>query len=326
MPLNFAWRAPAWRSILVACCSLAAAVAHAVFPDRPVHIIVPVPPGGLADTQARMIAEKLSHRWMRPVIIENRPGAGSTIAAAYVARSPADGYSLLLVGPSHVITPTLYRNLPYHALQSFQPVALIGISPFVLVARPSLAAGSFPELVQLAQRSDKGLSFATAGVGTAPHLAGELMRFRAMARFMHVPYKGTAEALSALEGGHVDFAILDISVANLVDKGVLKALGVTTAERSSRLPKVQTLAEQGVAGCDVSYWSGLLAPAGTPVAVVAQLNAAVRDALDTSDIRSRFGALGLRVLDLSPEDYADLMATDYLGYAKTIRITGVMPE
>jgi tripartite-type tricarboxylate transporter receptor subunit TctC len=324
--LKLAWRAPSWRSILIACCALGVAVAHAVFPDRPVHIIVPMPPGGLADAQARMIAEKLSSRWMRPVIIENRPGAGTTIAAAYVARSPADGYSLLLVGPSHVISPTLYRNLPYNALESFQPVALIGISPFVLVARPELAANSVAELVQLAARSEKGLSFATAGIGTAPHLAGELLRFTAMARFMHVPYKGTAEVLAAVEGGHVDFAILDISVASQVDKGILKALAVTTAQRSSRLPKVKTLAEQGVPGCDVSYWSGLLAPAGTPIAIVTQLNAAVRDALGTSDIRSRFSALGVHVLDLSPEDYADLMAVDYLGYARTIRVTGVMPE
>ena len=186
--MDVSWRAPSWRSIVLSCWALAAVAAHAVFPERAVHIVVPMPPGGLADTQARMIAEKLSHRWMRPVIIENRPGAGSTIAAAYVARAPADGYSLLLVGPSHVITATLYRNLPYNAQNSFQPVALLGTSPFVVVARPGLEANSIPELIQLAARSAKGLSFSTAGIGTAPHLTGELMRFTSMARFMHVPY------------------------------------------------------------------------------------------------------------------------------------------
>jgi tripartite-type tricarboxylate transporter receptor subunit TctC len=324
--LTSTWRTPVWRTIVLACWSLAAAAAHAVFPDRPVHIIVPMPPGGLADMQARMIAEKLSNRWMRPVIIENRPGAGSTIAAAYVARAPADGYSLLLVGPSHVITGTLYHNLPYHALQSFQAVALIGTSPFVLVTRPDLPANSVAELVQLAARREKGLSFATSGIGTAPHLAGELMRFTSMARFMHIPYKGTAEALTALEGGHVDFAILDVSVANLVDKGVLKALAVTTAERSARLPKVRTMNEQGVTGCDVAYWSGLLAPAGTPHAVIEQLNAAVHDVLESSELRTRFDAMGLHVIDSTPGDYADLLMFDYLEYARTIRITGVMPE
>ena len=321
-----AWRTPAWRTVVFACWSFAAAAAHGVFPDRPVHIIVPMPPGGLADTQARVIAEKLSHRWMRPVIIENRPGAGSTIAAAYVARAPADGYSLLLVGPSHVITGTLYHNLPYHALQSFQAVSLIGASPFVLVTRAELPANSVAELVQLAARREKGLSFATSGIGTAPHLAGELMRFSSMARFMHVPYKGTAEALTALEGGHVDFAILDVSVANLVDKGVLTALAVTTAERSARLPNVKTMSEQGVTGCDVAYWSGLLVPAGTPHAVIEQLHAAVREALESSEVCTRFAAMGVRVIDATPGDYADLMMLDYLGYARTIRLTGVGPE
>src|SRR5438132_1510624 len=249
------------------------------YPSKPVKIIVPFPPGGSADASGRIVAEKMSEEWKQPVLVENKPGAGTTIAAAFVAGSVPDGHVLYLTGPvSHAVSAALYKNLGYDAVSSFTAVARVASAPFILVVHPSVKANSVQELVDLARARPGALTYASSGSGAAPHLATEMLASMTGTKFVHVPFKGTAPALVALLGGQVDFQVADVAAIPHVRAGKLRALAVTTAKPSVLVPGVPTVAESGVPGFDVPSATGILAPVETPRVVVAKINSAINRA------------------------------------------------
>ena len=307
--------------------ALVAAASTAVaqpFPSRPVKIIVPFPPGGSADAAARIIAEKTSEEWKQPVLVENKPGAGTTIAAAFVAGSAPDGYVLYLTGPiSHAVSAALYKNLGYDAVSSFAAVARLASAPFILVVHPSVKANSVRELIELARARPGALTYASSGSGAAPHLAAEMLASMTGTKFVHVPFKGTAPALVALLGGQVDFQIADVAAIPHVRAGKLRALAVTTARPSALVPGVPSIAESGVPGFDVPSATGILAPAGTPREIVARINAAINSALATGDVRQRLNAQGFEAAPATPEEFAAFLASEVRKYARIIQEAGV---
>ncbi len=304
--------------------ALAALVARAEYPQRTVRIIVPYMPGGMADLQARALAEELARRWKRGVVVENRPGASGTIGAA-VAANATDGHTLYLAGPAHAITATLYPDLPYDPVRSFEPVAQVGTSPFVLVVSAESGVKSVAELVAKGDRGPDGLTYATAGHGTAPGLIGELIGQERKVFMRHIPFKSAPEAVNAILSGETDFAISDASVIPLVLAGRVRALAVTSKERSAQLPGVPTMKEAGLPGCDFSYHSGILVAAGTPPEVVAELNAAIREALESPRLRRRLAAVGLEVTPSTAAEYRVALAREIEKYARTIRKAGIRP-
>jgi len=311
----------------VAWLALVAAASTAVaqtFPSMSVKIIVPFPPGGSADAAARIVAEKTSEEWKQPVLVENKPGAGTTIAAAFVAGSAPDGYVLYLTGPiSHAVSAALYKNPGYDAVSSFAAVARVASAPFILVVHPSVKANSVRELIELARARPGALTYASSGSGAAPHLAAEMLASMTGTKFVHVPFKGTAPALVALLGGQVDFQIADVAAIPHMRAGKLRALAVTTARPSALVPGVPSVAESGVPGFDVPSATGILAPAGTPREVVAKINSAINRALATGEVRQRLNAQGFEPAPETPEEFAAFLASEVRKYARVIQEAGV---
>jgi tripartite-type tricarboxylate transporter receptor subunit TctC len=310
-------------SILAVFAAASAALAQN-FPSKPVRIIVPFPPGGSADASARIVAEKTSEEWKQPVLVENKPGAGTTIAAAFVAGSAPDGHVLLLTGPiSHAVSAALYKNLGYDAVSSFAAVGRVATAPFILVVHPSMKANSVQDLVELARARPGALTYASSGSGAAPHLATEMLASMTGTKFVHVPFKGTAPALVALLGAQVDFLIADVAAIPHIRAGKLRALAVTTAKRSALVPEIPTVAESGFPGFDVPSATGILAPAGTPREIVARINAAINRALATEEVRQRLNAQGFEPAPMSPEEFGAFLASEVRKYAKLIQEAGV---
>src|SRR5437588_405643 len=252
------------------------------FPDRPIKIIVPFGPGGFTDVVARIIQKDLGPAVGQPVIIENRPGAGSTIGTDAVAKAKPDGYTLAMISTTHVISPHLYKGMPYDPIRDFAPVMKIGEGPYVLVIHPSLAARNVAELVALARKSPNTIDYASSGNGSSQHLVGALFATMAGAPINHVPYKGSSQAMQDLLGGQVKVSFVGMpnALPNLAS-GKLRALAVTSRKRSADLPDVPTLDEAGVRGYDATIWLGLIAPAGTPRDVVHRINAEMTRILAT---------------------------------------------
>ena len=296
------------------------------YPNKLVRIIVPYPPGGSAEAQARLVAQKLSETWGQPVIVESKPGAGTTIGAAYVANSPADGYTLYLAGTtSHLPSAILFRKtIKYDALKSFVGVSLVASSPFILTVNPSvLPINSVKEFIDLAKAKPDSITYASSGNGAGPHLAGVLLQMLAGIKILHVPFKGSAPATVALLGGQVQAQMADVSVIPQLEGSKLRGLAVTSAERSPLIPNLPTIAESGVPGYDVTYLSAILAPAGTPKAVVNQINAAINKALASSDVRQRFNAQGFEPVGSTPEALDQLFASEMVKYEKVIKESGM---
>lgn len=298
------------------------------FPTKLVRIIVPYPPGGSAEAQARILAQKLSEAWGQPVIVESKPGAGTTIGAAYAANSPPDGYTLYLAGnASHTVSAILFRkSIKYDALKSFTAVSLIASSPFILTVNPSVPATSVKEFIDLAKARPDPLTYASSGNGAGPHLSGVLLQNLTGIKLVHVPFKGTAPALVALLGGQVDALFADVAVIPHLQSGKLRGLAVTSAARSPLIPNLPTIAESGVPGFDVTYLSTILAPAGTPKAIVNRINAAINNALASSDVRERFNAQGFEPAGSTPEALEALFAAEMAKYEKLIKDSGMQVD
>lgn len=313
------------RALAAIAAALVAAGALAQsYPSKPVRVIVPFPPGGSADAASRSMAEKLSSLWGQPVVLEHKPGAGTTIAAAYVAASPPDGYTILFCGAiSHAASANLYRNLGYDAVRSFAPLGTISLSPFILVVNPRTKAGSVLELIELARSRPGELNYGSSGNGASPHLAAEMFSRAAGIRMVHVPYKGMQPVLVALVSGEIDLTFADIAVMPLVRSGRLTALAVTTAKPSSLVPGVPTLAESGVAGVDIPSVAGFLAPAGTPRDTVALVNTSMARALAAGDLRERLIGLGFEPYQTTPEEFGAFLAAEVRRYAQVIRDAGI---
>ena len=308
----------------VALLGLAVTTAEGSFPAKAVKIIVPQAPGGASDALSRIVAQKLAEKWGQTVVVENRAGAGGNIGTAEAAKAPADGHTLLLgyVG-THVINPHLYKDLGWHPVKDFVPVATLAAVPFVLVASPSFPAKTAQEVIAIARREQGKLTFASAGNGSVNHLLGELFANAAGVKMTHVPYKGAAPALTDTISGQVQISFTSLpSAVGHIKGGRLRGIAVTSAQRSESMPEIPSLAESGLAGFDVNPWFGLLAPAGTPDDVVNQLNRDINEALQSADVRKRFADQGAVPLPMTPAQFAAQVKGDLEKWEKVVRDSG----
>lgn len=293
------------------------------WPARPIRLVIPLSPGGFADTPGRMLAARLSTALEKQVYVENRPGAGGTIGADSVAKSPPDGHSLLLTGTPHVIAPWLYRNIAYDALKDFAPVALIATGPYILVAHPKLGASSVRELIALAKAQPGKIDYASSGNGSAQHLVSALFGFMAAIQLNHVPYKGSGPAMQDLASGQVSLSFSGIPNAlSHLKSGRLRALAVSTAKRWPDLPEVPTVAEAGLPGYEATLWLNIAAPAGTPSAIVQRLTQETQKALLDAELQQSFRNAGVEASYLAPEALAAFMRAEYEKWGKVVRDTG----
>lgn len=293
------------------------------YPIRPIRIIVPFSPGGAADTPGRFLASKLSEAIGQQVVIDNRPGAGSTIGAELAVRAAPDGYTLLMVSNTHVISASLYSKLKYDALNDFTPILQFGDAPNVLVVHPSLPVKSVKDLIALAKAKPGQIDFASSGNGSSQHLFTALFMSMAGIKMNHVPYKGSGQARTDLLSGQVTVAMPGISsVISHIKVGQLRALGVTSLKRSPELPNVPTISEAGVKGYDATLWLGLLGPAGLPKEIVERLNAEVAKLLKSKDLQAQFAKVGTEIVYRAPEAWAAYLKSERDKWAKVVKETG----
>ena len=317
------------RAALACLAGLAPAVAQAQsgaesYPVKPVRIVIGLAPGGGTDIQARLFAQKLSENFARPFVVENRTGAGGTVAYSQVAKSPPDGYTLMGVTSGFTITPSIYSKLPYDPVKDFAPVSLVVQAPFLLLVHPSLPARTVKDLLAIARAKPGTLDCATAGYGSSTHMAFELFRVSAGVKITAIPYKGTGPALVDGMAGqvHMLFGNVLSSLAS-VKAGKLRALAVTTARRSAVLPDLPTIAESGVPGYENSTWFGILAPAGTPAAVVGRLNAELVKISKSQDIVERLAPDGGEPVGSTPEQFARHLVSEIARWRTVVKDAGI---
>ena len=311
-----------------ACAAVAAFALHghaqAPYPAKPIRIVVPFPAGGTTDILARAVAQKLTDTTGQPVVVDNRPGAGANIGAELVAKSAPDGYTLLMgtVG-THAINASLYARMPYDHVKDFAPIILVAGVPNVLAINPSVPANSVQELIAYGKANPGKLNFASSGSGTSIHLAGELFKTMTGVQMTHVPYKGSAPAIADLLGGQVQLMFDNLpSALPHIKAGKLKALAVTSAQRSPALPDVPTVAESGLPGFEASSWFGLLAPAGTPKEIVARLNGEVAKWLATPEAKEKLASQGAIAAGQSSEDFVHHIAAETAKWQKVVKESG----
>jgi tripartite-type tricarboxylate transporter receptor subunit TctC len=294
------------------------------YPAKPVKIVVPFTAGSATDILARTFGQKLSELWGQPVIIENRPGAGGTIGAGIVAKSPPDGYTLLVHSAAQAYNPSIYPNLSYDTVKDFVGIAPLAGQPNVLVVAPASGYKTVSDLVADAKRRPGALNFGSAGTGSGTHINGEKFRLAAGIEVVHIPYKGTPEALTDTMTGRVTYFFSPISAAlPNVREGKLMALGVSTAKRSSALPSVPTIAEAGLPGFDYNLWVGMFAPAGTPADVVEKINKDVAQLLQTPEVKERLAALGAEPMPMSPAEFDRFVRREIDDSGKVIKAAGI---
>ena len=305
--------------------ALVASVACAQpYPSRPVHFVVPYPAGGPLDAVARLLGQKVSESLGQPIIVENKAGAGGNIGADFVAKSPPDGYTILMGAvATHAINPTLYASIPYDPVRDFIPVTQVASTPNVLVVNPSLPVANVKEFIAYAKANPGKLNFGSGSTGSAGHLAGELFKSMAGVQMTHIPYKGAAPAMQDLIAGQVQlmFDNLASSLAQ-VKAGKVKALAVTTARRSTLAPDLPTIAESGLPGFDINTWFGIFAPARTPPGIVNRLHDEFARALASPDVREKMLNLGAEPMPSTPEQFAAYIKNESEKYARVIKASG----
>ena len=303
------------------------AAAQQVYPIKPIRFIVPYPPGGSTTNIARLVGQKLNEAWNQPVIIDNRGGADTIIGTEALAKSPADGYTIILVACTHVINSSLRQNLPYDAIKDFAAVATLTNTESILVAHPSLAANNLQELITLAKSRPGQLNSATVGSGTVTHLAGELFNIMVGVRIQNIPYKGTGQALTDLIGGQVQLSFNNpLAVIPHVKSGRLKAIAVSGERRLPALPQVPTFTEAGLPGFDAKNWFGVLAPAGTHREIIDKLAAEIARILAKPEVRETLINQGVEPLISTPAQFSALMKADFAKYADIIKTANIKLE
>jgi len=314
-------------AVLPVLLAVAAGAMAQPYPARSIRVIVGFPPGSGADITARVIGAKAGEALAQQVIVDNRPGAASNIAAELAAKAPADGYTLFIGTVANTINATLYPRLPFDFARDFAPVVLTTAAPNVLVVHTSVPAKSVKELIALAKSRPGQLNYASAGTGTAPHLSGELFNAMAGIRMVHIPYKGSPPAVTDLLAGEVALMFSPSStVLPHVKSGRLRALAVTTAARLPSLPELPTVAESGLKGYETITWFGFVAPAKTPQAIVARLNAEIVKVLALPEVRNPFAIQGIEVIGGTPEQFASYIRDEITKWAKVIRLSGAKAD
>jgi tripartite-type tricarboxylate transporter receptor subunit TctC len=296
------------------------------YPSRPVKIVIAFPVGGLLDTVSRIVGEKLSGLLGQQFVVEARPGAGGTLATAAVAKSEPDGYTLMMINDNHALNPSVFRNMPYDSVKDFAPIGFVGATPLILVANGALPVHSVKDLVEAAKQKPGTITYGSVGVGSASHLAGEMLAGTADIKWQHVPYRGGAPALNDLLAGHVNAMFMSpvVSLQHIQAKK-LTALALAAPIRLELLPDIPTMAETGYP-VDASYWFGLVAPAGTPPVVLARLEKALVDVLATPEVRKRLSEMGAIVQPLDGKQFGDYIRAEIAKWAGIVSKAGVKPE
>jgi tripartite-type tricarboxylate transporter receptor subunit TctC len=307
---------------------LAAPVTAQDYPAKAIRMIIPFPPGGGSDVTGRVVATALSERLGRQVVVDNRAGAGGIIGSEIAANAPRDGYTLLMVSLAHAVNPWLYDlKGRYHPIKSFAPVAIIAASPVVLVVNPSVPVNSVADLVALAKKQPGRLQYASAGVGSVTHLAAELFKYTAKVDMLHVPFKGAGPATLDVVGGHTNLLFGGLlATVPQVRSGKLRALGVGSLKRNPILPDVPSIAEAGVPGYETVNWFGLVAPAGTPAAIIERLHREVTAVQDLPEVQKQFDADGATVLRMSPARFGAYMVSDMNKWERVVKEGGIKPQ
>jgi tripartite-type tricarboxylate transporter receptor subunit TctC len=314
------------RQALAATAALATgpAFAQAGYPNRPVKFIVPFPAGGPVDTTARAMAQKLGDLWGQPGVVDNRAGAGGIVGAEIAAKQPADGYTLFVCSIHHSVLPALKPNLTYHIEKDFVPVSFGAMFPVILVAHPSLQAKNVTELIALAKREPGKIAFSSAGNGGGTHLAGELFNMHAGTTLQHIPYKGSAPAMTDLLGGQVQLMFADAPTAlPQIRAGKVRALGVASAQRSALLPDLPTIAEAGLPGYEAYSWAAVVAPAGTPKDIVAKISADLQKVMTQPDVKQRLSDAGAEAMPTSPEKFAQMLRSEIEKWGKVVKTANI---
>ena len=330
MSLSMPVSMPKARSLLVAIAglllALGAPVAAQDYPSKPVRLIIPFPPGGSNDVVGRMIALQLSDRLGKQVVVDNRGGAGGIIGTEAAANSPHDGYTLLIISIAHAVSPWLYK-LQYDPIKSFAPVAILASGPNVLVVNPELPVHSVRELIALAKQKPGELNYASAGIGSFQHLGGELFKLTAGVDMVHVPYKGGGPAMTDVLGGYtkIMFSSL-VQTSGFVRSGQLRALGTGGSHRSSVLPEVPTIAEAGVPGYEANNWWGVVAPAGTPPAIVEKLHNEISAVQNSPQTKEQFAAQGADIVQMSSAEFGTFMEKEMNKWERVVKEAGIKAE
>ena len=313
------------RALLVLFALLSFNAGAQTYPGKAIRLIVPFPPGGSADILARAIGQKAGDGLGQPLVVENRPGAGTAIGAEALAKSAPDGYSIMIgTVSSHAINPALNPKLQYDPIRDFTPISLVASIPFAMIVHPSVPAKNVQEFVALAKAKPGSLNYSSAGNGTSNHLAGELLKSMAGVDIVHIPYKGSAPALTDLMAGQVALMFdLVLTAAPHVKSGAVRGLAVTGLNRSSALPELPTVAESGVPGYEVSAWFGIFAPAGVPQPVVQRLNGEFVKALQQADLRQRLASQGAEPLSSTPGEFAAYLRAELDKWSRLVKASGM---
>ena len=320
------WLLTANLAIAGLACAFTPALAQD-YPTRPVKLVVPFAPGGSADVFGRFIAQRLGEAMGQSFIVENKPGGGSVIGTDGVAKAPADGYTLLVMSNTHTVNESLIPNKPFVLMRDFVPVAPINYSDLVLVGKAGLPASNVKELIAAAKAKPGGMSYASSGPGTPYHMAGELFKAMAEVSIVHVPYKGSSGARTDTIGGQVQMMFDAVTTMNEhVRGGKVRALGTTGRARSAVMPSVPTIAEAGVPGYEATIWLGLMAPKGTPLAIVAKLNAEITKIVARPDVRDEWAKQGATAMTMNPEEFTRYMNDDIAKWARIVKISGAKAD
>jgi tripartite-type tricarboxylate transporter receptor subunit TctC len=319
------------RNVVIAACCAAlvqcsAAQAAENYAARPVRVIVPLTAGSGADIAGRIVSRVLTETWRQPVIMDNRPGAGGQIGTQLVVRANPDGYTLLIQSASHAANPAIYEKLPYDSLKDLSDVALLGSSPYVMVTGPAGPYKSLQLLIDAAKAKPGDIPFASAGVGSSTHLTAEYFAQVAGVKMLHVPFKGSPEAITDTLGGRTSFYMAPIGTSiGMIQENRIRALGVSTAKRVPQLPNVPTLAEQGLTGFDMDLWFGLWAPASTPKAILQKLNSDVNRVLQAQDVKDQYDRLGMVPGAMSMPEFAAFVRKEIAKYQRVVKAAAIKP-
>lgn len=297
------------------------------YPSKQLRLILPFPPGGPTDILGRAIGQKLSEQIGRPVVIDNRPGAGGNLGVEIASKTPPDGYTIVLSSPLIAISPSLYSKLNYDPIKDLAPISLVATIQNLMIVHPSVPAKTLKEFIQLARSSPGKLNFGSGGVGTTTHLASEMLKSLAGIKMVHVPFKGTGQAMLGLIGGQIDMLVIAVPpTLPQIQAGKVRPLAVLSDRRATALPNVPTSKEAGVANYEVPIWYGILAPAGTPAAIITTLNQELTKALTSADLRERLAAVDVEPMTSTPEQFASFIKSETVRYAKVIKESGAKAD